>query len=321
MGNDFKNTGKAEFNEELTNKTVKPNDKVKVARILADMLGVEKAENTSNPEQLINAGLRKLRTKQINKDLLNVVHKMLNLADEVGIKYDATLKPNKLKEDKDNQVVVDKNSTYNAANSILNYSDYLKLKKMNKGVVEADDVNKDDKHTSATDIASKKLEKQGTPRTTPGHMYSTDSTDDQLRRRKVKYATEEVIEEDQWTADYSTSKDGKKHRAHRISFKNSNMNAKPDATPNEDEDEKEYKKGIKVESAVVKVGKVAPIKAAQLGIQAVPQDNSTEFREVVNAVPLMVTLLPSTTTVIFTSVFASVFTLPFLNPSIHLALP
>jgi nicotinic acid mononucleotide adenylyltransferase len=277
MGNDFKNTGKAEFNEELTNKTVKPNDKVKVARILADMLGVEKAENTSNPEQLINAGLRKLRTKQINKDLLNVVHKMLNLADEVGIKYDATLKPNKLKEDKDNQVVVDKNSTYNAANSILNYSDYLKLKKMNKGVVEADtsittdeddmDPNDEDdmKHTSATKIASKKLEKQDAPRTTPGHMYSTNANDDQLRRRKVRYATEEVIEEDQWTADYSTSKDGKKHRAHRISFKNSNMNAKPDATPNEDEDEKEYKKGIKVESATVKVGKVAPIKAAQLG--------------------------------------------------------
>ena len=261
MGNDFKNTGKAEFNEELTNKTVKPNDKVKVARILADMLGVEKTENTSNPEQLINAGLRKLRSKQVNKDLLNVVHKMLNLADEVGIKYDASLKPNKLKEDKDNQVVVDKNSTYNAANSILNYSDYLKLKKMNKGAVE----NEDEKHTPATKIASKKLEKQDNTHTTPGHMYSTDSTDDQLRRRKVKYATEEVIEEDQWTSDYSTSKDGKKHRAHRISFKNSNMNAKPDDTPNEDEDEKEYKKGIKVESAAVKVGKVAPIKAAQLG--------------------------------------------------------
>ena len=261
MGNNFKETGKAEFNEELTNKTIRPNDKVKVARILADMLGVEKAENTSNPEQLINAGLRKLRTKQINKDLLNVVHKMLNLADEVGINYDASLKPNKLKEDKDNQVVVDKNSTYNAANSILNYSDYLKLKKMNKGVVEAEDEN----HTSASKIASKKLEKQDSTHTTPGHMYSAKSTDSQLRRRRVKYATEEVeeLDEDQWTADYSPSKDGKKHRAHRISFKNSNMNAKPDNSPDEDEDEKEYKKGIKAES-VVKVGKVAPIKAAHL---------------------------------------------------------
>jgi nicotinic acid mononucleotide adenylyltransferase len=260
MGNNFKETGKAEFNEELTNKTIRPNDKVKVARILADMLGVEKAENTSNPEQLINAGLRKLRTKQINKDLLNVVHKMLNLADEVGINYDASLKPNKLKEDKDNQVVVDKNSTYNAANSILNYSDYLKLKKMNKGVVEDEDEN----HTSASKIASKKLEKQDSTHTTPGHMYSAKSTDSQLRRRRVKYATEEVeeLDEDQWTADYSPSKDGKKHRAHRISFKNSNMNAKPDNSPDEDEDEKEYKKGIKVE--VVKVGKVAPIKAAHL---------------------------------------------------------
>lgn len=261
MGNNFKETGKAEFSEELTNKTIRPNDKVKVARILADMLGVEKTENTSNPEQLINAGLRKLRTKQINKDLLNVVHKMLNLADEVGINYDASLKPNKLKEDKDNQVVVDKNSTYNAANSILNYSDYLKLKKMNKGVVENED--EDENHTPATKIASKKLEKQDTPRTTPGNMLSAD---DQLRRRKVRYATEEVesLDEDQWTADYKTSKDGKKHRAHRISFANSNANAKPDDTPDEDEDKKEYKKGIELES-VVKVGKVAPIRAAKLG--------------------------------------------------------
>lgn len=262
MGNNFKETGKGEFNEQLTNKTVKSSDKVKVARILADMLGVERTENTSNPEQLINAGLRKLRTKQINKDLLNVVHKMLNLADEVGINYDASLKPNKLKEDKDNQVVVDKNSTYNAANSILNYSDYLKLKKMNKGIVEDDKVDKKDKHTAATELAAKKLEKQDVPHTTPGNTLSGD---DQLRRRKVRYATEEVedLEEDIWSADYKTSKDGKKHRARRISFKNSNMYAKPDSTPDDEEDEKEYKKGIKVEA--VKIGKVAPIKAAHLG--------------------------------------------------------
>lgn len=257
MGNNFKETGKGEFNEELTNKTVKPNDKVKVARILADMLGVERTENTSNPEQLINAGLRKLRTKQVNKDLLNVVHKMLNLASEVGINYDESLKPAKLKEDKDNQVVVDKKSNYNAANSILNYSDYLKLKKMNKGIVEAsiktdeDDMDpndEDDKKTPATKIAAKKLEKQDLPHTTPGHTLSGD---DQLRRRKVKYALgeeAETLDEDQWTSEYKPSKDGSKRRAHRISFANSKMNAKPDDTPNDNEDENEYKKGIKAEA-------------------------------------------------------------------------
>ena len=86
------------MNEELTNKTLKPTDKIKVARIISTMLGVENAETSSNPENLINSALRKVRTKALNPEALKILDKMLALATEVGIDYDSTLKPTKLKE-------------------------------------------------------------------------------------------------------------------------------------------------------------------------------------------------------------------------------
>ena len=272
MGNDFKETGKGEFNEELSNKTIKPNDKIKVARIIADMLGIDKAESGSNAEQLVNSALRKLKSKQVNPALLDVVSKMLNLADEVGIKYDTNLKPAKLKESKDNQVVVDKKSKYNIANDILRYSDYQKLLKMNKGitetkpvkqdiVVDMDDTDARDEDDNASEIADKELEKQDATHTTAGHHLGY-ANDDQLRRRKVKYSTEEVeeLDEDQATADYKTNKDGHKFRAHKVNFANSKSNAKPDNTPNKDEDESENKNNLKVEEPTVLLGKQIKLK-------------------------------------------------------------
>jgi len=86
------------MNEELTQKTLKSNDKIKVARVIATMLGVDNAETSSNPENLVNLGLRKVRSKALNPEAVAVVKRMLELADSVGIKYDASLLPTKLKE-------------------------------------------------------------------------------------------------------------------------------------------------------------------------------------------------------------------------------
>ena len=217
--------------ESLSTKTIKPTqDKLKVARVIADMLGVDKAESSSNPEQLVNTGLRKLKSKQVNKDLLGVVSKMLDLADEVGIKYDSNLRPAKLKEQTDN---------YTIANDVLRYSDYLKLKKMNKGEVVENEKELD------------------LPHTTPGHTLEPNT---HLRRMKVKKMMEdkEELDEDQATSDYKTTKDGRKYRAHRINFANSKADAKPDDTPNDNEDENEAKKNLKLEAK--KVAKVSPVK-------------------------------------------------------------
>ena len=162
--------------EALTNKTIKPTqDKLKVARVIADMLGVDNPEKISSPEQLINTGLRKLKSKQVNKDLLDVVSKMLDLASEVGIKYDTKLRPSKLQEQNDDLLVPNpKKSNYNIATDILRYSDYMKLKKMNNG-----------------DVPNKEKEID-LPHTTPGHTLETDP---QLRRRKIKYKVDEEVEQ------------------------------------------------------------------------------------------------------------------------------
>jgi phosphopantetheine adenylyltransferase len=171
---------KEDMNEALTDKTLRPNDKIKVARIIATMLGVDNAETSSNPENLINQALRKVRTKALNPEALHILDKMLNLATEQGIQYDATLKPSKLKEgamqiggtDKiettTDSVVVNKNSKYNIAKDILRFNDFKKLQKMNS-VKEEEEVK--------------------TPGQTNqiGGTLSSGDTSDNLRRRKIKY--------------------------------------------------------------------------------------------------------------------------------------
>ena len=171
---------KEDMNEELTDKTLRPNDKIKVARIIATMLGVDNAETSSNPENLINQALRKVRTKALNPEALHILDKMLNLATEQGIQYDSTLKPSKLKEgamqiggtDKiettTDSVVVNKNSKYNIAKDILRFNDFKKLQKMNS-VKEEEEVK--------------------TPGQTNqiGGTLSSGDTSDNLRRRKIKY--------------------------------------------------------------------------------------------------------------------------------------
>jgi len=148
--------------EELSDKTLKSQDKIKVARIIATMLGIENAESSANPENLVNLALRKVRTKTLNPDSLRILDQMLKLADEVSIKYDATLKPTKLKEAAvdDSTVEVKKDSTYNAAKGNLRYSDYIKLKAMNT-------------HTK------------------PGHSMVGPHHDDSDRRQRIQYVSEE----------------------------------------------------------------------------------------------------------------------------------
>jgi len=93
-----------DVSEDLTSKTLKNTDKIKVARMVSTMLGVENAESMSNPEQLINFGLRKVRSKTLNPESISIVKRMLKLADELGIKYDQNLLQAKLKEEQDDML-------------------------------------------------------------------------------------------------------------------------------------------------------------------------------------------------------------------------
>jgi hypothetical protein len=165
------------MNEELTDKTLKVNDKVKVARMIATMLGVDNAESSSNPENLVNTALRKVRTKALNAEALSILDKMLALATNVGINYDATLKPTKLKED-----VVNKNSKYNIAKDVLRFNDFKKLKK----IQEHEESESDDKKDNDSDHDHEHNHK-GVDKSEVGHTLVGPGKQDNLRRRKVKY--------------------------------------------------------------------------------------------------------------------------------------
>jgi len=86
--------------EELTNKTLKSNstDQIKAARIIATTLGVENVESSANPAQIVNLGLRKIKSKALNAESYEILKRMLKMATDVGIKFDTNLMPQKLKE-------------------------------------------------------------------------------------------------------------------------------------------------------------------------------------------------------------------------------
>lgn len=82
--------------ESMETPIVKPSDKLKVAKIIADAFGVD--SSGSNAETLVNSALRSMRKKNLKQDSIAIVGNMLSLADEVGIKYDKNLVPVGLQE-------------------------------------------------------------------------------------------------------------------------------------------------------------------------------------------------------------------------------
>jgi hypothetical protein len=58
-------------------------DKIKVAKVIADMLGVD---DSMTPEKIVSAGMKILKNKKLSPELLNTLKKMLDLASDVGIK-------------------------------------------------------------------------------------------------------------------------------------------------------------------------------------------------------------------------------------------
>jgi hypothetical protein len=70
---------------------VKPNDKLKVAGIIADTLGSDSAG--SNAEMMVNNALRyaKHNAMMTKGESLKIIQRMLQLATEVGIKYDSKI--------------------------------------------------------------------------------------------------------------------------------------------------------------------------------------------------------------------------------------
>lgn len=124
-------------------------DKIKIARLIASSLGVEDVEKSSNAEQLINSALRKIKTKSLRPEYIEVVQKMLSTAQEVGIKYDEKLVPQKAKEAKeitDSENELQNSDKSKPGHSLEKENDHLRKMKVNYHLGESeekDDVNID----------------------------------------------------------------------------------------------------------------------------------------------------------------------------------
>lgn len=216
------------LNEELTDKTIKSGDKIKVARVIADMLGVEKAESMS-PEVAVNTGLRSIKNKRMTPEMTGIVRKMLSLAQEVDIKYDHNLAPKGVevaeqfnepltKKQKDalmaqhkammgdmaEEPEVNTKSKRNAAGNILRYNDFLKLKK----VQETDNSDPNNLKKNNPTVPGKEDNPEAQDRDDEHKDNESDfdaddrksemgkalvaGNNDQLRRRKIHYKTEEL---------------------------------------------------------------------------------------------------------------------------------
>ena len=184
------------LDEELTQKTLRPTDKIKVARVLATMLGVEKPESSANPENLINLGLRRIRTKALNPEALAIVDKMLKLATQMGIQYDTSLLPSKLKEAA--VIVVPK--------EVMSFKDFDKIKKQQNIDAPTDPINTSDKDAEEDPEHDKNDAEVGGILVTPH-----PGADDNLRRRKVKYQLGESEDGIQSTAQHQLTASSKEH--------------------------------------------------------------------------------------------------------------
>lgn len=190
-------------------------DKQKVAKVIADMLGVS---SYKTPEQAINSGLKDAKNK-LSKDLIPTLRKMLDLASEVGIAYDKNLVPKGLQE---GAIEVETGSVMSGHVDVMQPAPVMRYKEyVKKKTAPHMDNHEEDPHIE-----------------TGNSLERTE--DDQLRRRKVDYKINEQsedLEEDLASADYKVSKSGHKYRAHHITFKNSRSGGKLADDPDEEEDE------------------------------------------------------------------------------------
>lgn len=232
--------------EELTDKTIRAGDKIKVARVIADMLGVENAEKLS-PDAAVNAGLTKVKNKRLTPEFASTLHKMIALAQEVGIKV--TVKIPALATEEADSPVVDKKSKYNAAKGILRFNDFAKLSKLNQGVVPVQEKNEEEEQKVQL-APGQEPEAPNTKMNDKGVGFTMgDHGQEHKRRMKIRYRTEEVeVKEDVESADYKTSRSGRKYHAHHITFHNSGR----DATLNQDEDQEQKKPATKAAKPLLK---------------------------------------------------------------------
>lgn len=82
---------------EISEMKFNSSDKLKVAKIIGSALGAD-IEKSANPEQIVNAGLKLARSKALNDEAKSILQKMLQTADNAGIKYNKSILDKKIEE-------------------------------------------------------------------------------------------------------------------------------------------------------------------------------------------------------------------------------
>lgn len=173
----------------ITQKNLKEaSDRVKVARVIADMLGVDKVDSMT-PNAAISAGLRKIKNKKLSPDMLKTLSRMLKLAQDTGIKVDTSLVPTEVKE----QYLDEKGG-------------YIRIYDPDRAEDEYED-EQDEEGVSQVK-GHGVAHQQSDPSNKVGkskHGVSDDKEDraDHIRRMKVRYHTEQTL-------DYDTQKQTEK---------------------------------------------------------------------------------------------------------------
>jgi len=104
-------------------------DKIKVARIIATTLGIEDAQKKSNPEQLVNMGLRNARKLPMSKNGYKILLNMLKTAKMAGINYDEKMIPTQASRLKEETIEENAAVKKKAQKSGMSYSTLMKVYK------------------------------------------------------------------------------------------------------------------------------------------------------------------------------------------------
>lgn len=104
-------------------------DKIKVARIIATTLGIEDAQKKSNPEQLVNMGLRNARKLPMSKNGYKILLNMLKTAKMAGINYDEKMIPTQASRLKEETLEENAAVRKKAQKSGMSYSTLMKVYK------------------------------------------------------------------------------------------------------------------------------------------------------------------------------------------------
>lgn len=99
LNNDYTTVVDKDISEELKQMKYTDVDRLKAARVIATALGVEEVEKQSNPTQLVNLALRKIKNKSFTKSSYEIIANMIDFAREAGIKFDEKLVPAQIAED------------------------------------------------------------------------------------------------------------------------------------------------------------------------------------------------------------------------------